>query len=108
VKRLQLVAQVFTNALARSRHELSLRASEARSKEAADLAGLGFCEADYGSGVLFADDRFSEICGVPPEPRQGLGIFEVWIEHLHPGDRQFVLDRREELHDGRLERLTME
>jgi PAS domain S-box-containing protein len=108
VKRLQLVAQVFTHALARSRHELSLRESEARLKEAADLAGLGFYEADYGRGVLFADDRFTEICGVPPEARQGLGLLEFWIEHLHPGDRQLVLDRREELHDGRRERLTME
>jgi formate hydrogenlyase transcriptional activator len=108
VKRLQLVAQVFTNALARSRHELSLRESEARLKEAADLAGLGFYEADYGRRVVFADDRFSEICGVPPEARQGFGLFEFWIEHLHPGDRQLVLDRREELHDGRLERLTLE
>jgi PAS domain S-box-containing protein len=108
VKRLQLVAQVFTHALARCRHELSLRESEARLNEAADLAGLGFYEADYGRGVLFADDRFSEICGVPPEARQGLGVLEFWIEHLHPDDRQLVLDRRQELHDGRVERLTME
>jgi formate hydrogenlyase transcriptional activator len=88
--------------------EAALRASEARLKEAADLAGLGFYEIDYGGRVLFADDRFSEICGAPPEARQGLGMLEFWIEHMHPGDRQHVLDGREELHAGRLERLTLE
>jgi PAS domain S-box-containing protein len=92
----------------RKRAETALHASQARLKEAADLAGLGFYEADYGTQVLFVDDRFSEICGVPPEARQGIRTLEFWIEHLHPGDRQLVLDRREELHDGRLERLTLE
>jgi GAF domain-containing protein len=42
VKRLQLVAQVFTNALARRRHELSLRQSRERLAAGADLAGLAF------------------------------------------------------------------
>ena len=87
VKRLQLVAQVFTNALVRRRHELSLRESEARLKEAADLAGLGFYEVDLGARAVFVDDRFAEVCGIPPEVSQGLGILEFWIEHLHPDDR---------------------
>ena len=100
VKRLQLVAQVFTNALARRRHELSLRESEARLKEAADLAGLGFYEVDLGARAVFVDDRFADVCGIPPEASQGLGILEFWIEHLHPDDRQRVLEQRQELHDG--------
>ena len=108
VNRLQLVAQVFANALARRRHELSRRASEARLEEAAELAGLGFYEVDLAGRAVYVDDRFAQACGIPPEARPGLGILEFWMEHLHPGDRQLVLERRQELHDGRLERLTLE
>jgi transcriptional regulator with GAF, ATPase, and Fis domain len=31
-----------------------------------------------------------------------------WSEHIHPDDRQRVSDQREELHDGRLEQLSIE
>jgi PAS domain S-box-containing protein len=108
VKRLQLVAQVFTNALVRRRHELSLQESEARLREAADLAGLGFYEIDLGARAVFVDDRFAEVCGIPPDVPRGLGILEFWMEHLHPDDRELVLEQRRELHEGRRERLTME
>ncbi len=47
VKRLQLVAQVFTNALARQRHEQRLLESEARLAAGAELAGLAFYEVDF-------------------------------------------------------------
>ena len=108
VKRLQLVAQVFTNALSRRRHELSLRESEARLAAGTDLAGLAFYEVDFGEGVVFIDDRFRDICGVPPEREEGLQALEFWMEHLHPDDRQRVLDLRRQLHDGKLERLNIE
>ena len=108
VKRLQLVAQVFTNALARNRRELSLRHSEARLAAGADLAGLAFYEVDFDGNVMYVDDRLREICGVPPELRQGLQVLEFWMEHLHPEDRQRVLDQRAQMHDGRLDRLSIE
>ena len=50
VKRLQLVAQVFTNALARKRADEALRGAEARLAAGADLAGLAFYEVDLGRG----------------------------------------------------------
>jgi formate hydrogenlyase transcriptional activator len=108
VTRLQLIAQVFTNALARRRHELSLQKGEARLEAAAELAGLGFYEVDFGDRVAFFDDRLCNLCGVPPERLEGLGSLEFWIEHLHPDDRQRVFTQRQELHDGRLERLSIE
>jgi len=108
VKRLQLVAQVFTNALARRRHELSLRESEARLAAGSDLAGLAFYEVDFGAGVIFIDDRFRDVCGVPPEREDGLQALEFWMEQLHPDDRHRVLDLRRQLHDGNLERLNLE
>jgi formate hydrogenlyase transcriptional activator len=108
VKRLQLVAQVFTNALVRRRHELNLIAAKRRLEAAADLAGLAFYEVDFGERAGFLDDRFSDVCGIPAEAKEGLKGLEFWIEHLHPDDRQRVLDKRQELHDGRLERLYIE
>jgi formate hydrogenlyase transcriptional activator len=92
----------------RKRGEYALRTSEARLAAAADLAGLGFYEIDLAARTVFVDDRFRDVCGIPPEREQGLGVLEFWIEHLHPDDRQLILDRREELHAGRLERLSLE
>ena len=108
VNRLGLVGQVFGNALARRRADEALRASEARLSAGADLAGLAFYEVDLGERTGFFDDRLRDICGVPPEREEGLQPLEFWMEHLHPGDRQRVLDLRQRLHDGRRERLAIE
>jgi PAS domain S-box-containing protein len=108
VKRLQLVGQVFTNALVRKRHDLSLRESEERLAAAADLAGLAFYEVDFRDRSVFVDDLFSQVCGIPPESQPGLKALKFWIEHLHPEDRRRVLEQRQELHEGKLERLSIE
>jgi formate hydrogenlyase transcriptional activator len=108
VMQLELVAQVLTNALARRRHELNLQESEARLATGADLAGLAFYEVNFGEGVLYADDRLHDICGVPPERREGLQALEFWMEHLHPDDRQRVFDLRRQLHDGEVEHVNFE
>ncbi len=55
VKRLQLVAQVFCNALARRRHELSLRESEERLALAADSAEAGALDARPRDRHLLGD-----------------------------------------------------
>ena len=107
VKRLRLVGQVFANALARKRAEEALGAGRDRLEAATDLAGLAFYEVDFGDRTLFADDRFRDVCGLP-EARPGLEALEFWIEHLHPDDRERVLDVRQQLHDGRVERLNTE
>ncbi len=108
VRRLELVAQVFTNTLARRRLELSLLESEARLEAGTDLAGLAFYEVDFGQGVIFVDDRLRDVCGVPPEREGGLQALEFWLEHLNADDRQRVVDLRRELHDGTLERVNIE
>ena len=108
VKRIQLVAQVFTNALARKRAEGALRASEARFAAAAELDGLGCYEVDFEEGTAFVDDRFRDLCGIPADREQGLQPVEFWVERLHPDDRGRVLDQRQQLHDGRLAVLGVE
>ncbi len=92
----------------RRRAEEALRTARIRRDAAAELAGLAFYEVDLGERTGFFDDRLRDICGVPPEREEGLEPLEFWMEHLHPDDRQRVLDVRQELHDGRLERLAIE
>jgi len=75
VKRLQLVAQVFTNALVRKRADETLRESEERLSVAADSAEAGLWTLDYGTGVLrvFAGRgrRLGAFQGVGPSRRPG-------------------------------------
>jgi PAS domain S-box-containing protein len=92
----------------RKRAEKAFRFSEARLEAGVDLAGLGCYEVDFLAPSCFADDRFHRICGVPAGRQLGLQPLEFWLEHLHPEDRQRVLDERQKLHDGRLERISIE
>ena len=108
VKQLQLVAQIFANALARRRRDQKLLESEARLAASVDLADLAFYEVDFEDGVAHVDNRFRDLCGVPAEREQGLQVLEFWMEQLHAGDRERVLGLRRQLHDGRLERVVIE
>ncbi|MCU0964773.1 MAG: PAS domain-containing protein [Burkholderiaceae bacterium] len=108
VKRLQLVAQVFTHALARERQEHKLLQSQHRLAASADLAGLAFYEVDFREAVAHVDDRLRDLCGIPADRSQGLQALEFWMRHIHPEDRERVLDLRRQLHAGTLERLSVE
>jgi PAS domain S-box-containing protein len=93
---------------ARKQAEEAHRTSEDRLSAGVDLAGLAFYEVDFGERTVFIDDRFRAVCGIPPEPLEDLEALEFWIEHLHPDDRERVLETRAQLHDGRLERLIID
>ncbi len=108
VQRLQLVAQVFTNALARERYERRLLQSEARLAASAELADLAYYEVNFDQGVAHVDDRLRDLCGVPDNREQGLQVLEFWKEQLHADDRDRILELREQLHSGQLERLSAE
>ena len=92
----------------RKRNEELLRANESRLEASAKLAGLAFYEVDLGEGTVLIDDRFRDLCGVPPERERGLGALEFWLDHLHPDDREQVLELRQQLHEGRLEQISAE
>jgi formate hydrogenlyase transcriptional activator len=79
LKRLQLVAQVFTNALARRRHELSLQESEERLAMAADSAEAGLWTLDYDTGVFWATQRARAIFGYSPDEVISLERLEASI-----------------------------
>ena len=108
VKRLQLVAQVFTDALARERQEHRLLQNQARLAASADLAGLAFYEVDFRAGVAHVDDRLRDLCGIPADRVRGLEALQFWMEHIHPDDRARVLELRRQLHAGELEHLSVE
>jgi hypothetical protein len=84
------------------------RASEARLEAGSDLVGLGYYEVDYGGHACFLDERFRQICGVPAEIGGGLEPVRFWQEHVHPDDRQAVADLRQKLHDGLVDRISIE
>ncbi len=92
----------------RKRVSEALRASEARIAAGAGLAGLAFYEVDLAGRAAYVDDRLRDICGVPPECEPELRVLDFWMEHLHPDDRRRVLDLREAMHGGRIDRLSIE
>jgi PAS domain S-box-containing protein len=81
--------------------EEALLTSEERLTAAAELAGLGFFEVDFAAGSMYSDEHLRDLCGIPADRLAGLGALEFWMEHLHPGDRAWVLDSRQEILDGR-------
>ena len=105
VKRLQLVAEVFTNALARTRHELSLRESEARLAAGADLAGLAFYEVDYHGGVASSTTGFATSAA---SPRTGRRACRPWSSGWSICTRTTVIECwtcAGQLHAGTVDRL---
>lgn len=107
-KQLLQVAQVFTYALARQRTEQRRLESEARLAAGAELAGLAFYEVNFSEGIVHADERFCDLCGVSAGELVGLNLLHYWMRQIHPDDRDRILELRQKLHDGKLERLGAE
>ncbi len=83
VKRLQLIAQIFANALARKRAEQLQRESELRLSLATDSAEAGLWELDWGTRTFWANDRARAMFGFSPEDPIGIARFETMV---HPDD----------------------
>ena len=60
--------------------EEAVRVGQARLQAAAELAGLGFYEADYGERAAFFDAGLRDILGLPPELNQGLQPVEFYLQ----------------------------
>jgi PAS domain S-box-containing protein len=83
VKRLQTVAQIFANALARNLADQSLRESELRQSLAADSAGAGMWELDWVTRTFWASDKARAMFGYSPDEVIGLERFKASV---HPDD----------------------
>jgi formate hydrogenlyase transcriptional activator len=87
VKRLQVIAQVFANAIARKRADQALRESEARLSLAAASAGAGLWILDVASGHFWTTEKTRELFGVASEEEM---TFDRLINLIHPEDRERI------------------
>jgi PAS domain S-box-containing protein len=87
VKRLQLVAEVFGNAISRARSDQALRESEARLQMTVDSAGAGLWIMAAETGHVWATAKTRELFHFAPE--EGL-VYESFLNAVHPEDRETV------------------
>ena len=87
VKRLELVAQVFANALARKRAEEALRESEQRLGLAADSAGAGLWSLSLGSGCFWLTDKTRQLLNISADIVMS---FDSFLGLVHAEDRQVI------------------
>jgi formate hydrogenlyase transcriptional activator len=93
IKRLQLVAEIFCNALTRKSNEMSLRESETRLSLAAEIAGAGIWEYDCKKEIFWVTEKTRSIFGFDPNVEISMNFFQGCI---HPEDlstvRQVITD----------------
>ena len=104
VKRLQLVAQVFANALARRRHELSLRESEELNRATFDQAAVGIAHVGTDGRCLRVNDKLCAIVGYPREELLRLTFQDI----THPDDLETDLEHVRQVLAGEITTYTME
>jgi formate hydrogenlyase transcriptional activator len=114
VNRLQLVAQIFANALARKRTEQLLRESEERLQLATDSAGVGLWSMELDTREVWVTAKIRELYPFAPDEKLNA---ESFLKVIHSEDRErvnqamrqavqsgasFIEDYRIELPDGGL------
>jgi len=87
VKQLQLVAQVFANALARKQAERELRESEAKLRMATSAAGAGLWILALDSGDVWVTPKTRELFHFSPDEAL---TYESFFKVIHPEDRERV------------------
>ena len=93
VKRLELVAQIFCNALARRQHDELLQESEMRLSLALHSAGAGIWEYDCRTQIFSATEEARAILGFKLKEEISMAKFENAINPADlPGFRQAIAD----------------
>jgi PAS domain S-box-containing protein len=87
VQRLELVSQIFANAIVRKRADSELRQSEERLQLAADAAELGMWMLDVEANRFWATAQAREIFGYEPDTEITLQRF---MDSVHPTCREPV------------------
>lgn len=83
VKRMQLLAQIFANALARKRSDEQKKESNMRLNLAMDSADAGLWELDLDSQTFFLNEKSQTIFGYTPNELATMRKFEASV---HPED----------------------
>jgi signal transduction histidine kinase len=111
VRRLPRLGEIFGRTVERKRvadarklAEAEHRANIARMEAAVDAAGLGFYLMSDRGETAILDDRMRALFGIPPEQEPRIRTF--WLEHVHPDDRDRVIQASRDVIDGGVERLT--
>ena len=87
VKQLQLVAQIFVNALVRKYADAELRKSEARLSLATNAAGVGLWIMEIASGCVWVTPKTRELLHLTPEEEL---VYETFLKAIHPEDRERI------------------
>lgn len=87
VKELQLVAEIFANALARKYSDQALRESEERLSLASTAAGIGLWILDIKTNQYWATAQALQLFELPPDYKLDLNTF---INMVHPEDREKI------------------
>jgi len=93
VRRIKLVAEIFTNTLARKKSEEEIIESEARIALAAESAGAGFWEFDCATNIFWATSQARKPFGYRPDVTISMELFE---QSVHPEDLEKVRQARAE------------
>jgi formate hydrogenlyase transcriptional activator len=89
VKRLQLVGEVFANAIARAHGEKALRESRERYELAVQGANDGLWDWDMLTDVVYFSPRWKSMLGY--REHEMANVFSAWENLLHPEDRECAL-----------------
>ncbi len=87
VTRLELVAQLFGNALARKRADQELRESEARLSLAADAAAVGLWRLDLATRSFWVTKKTRELFAFGADE---VVTYDRFLSAVHPADQELV------------------
>jgi PAS domain S-box-containing protein len=105
VRRLQLVAQIFTNTLARKRADEARWESEEINRATFDQAAVGIAHVSIDGSWLRVNDKLCAIVGYSREELVGGMTFQGIT---HPEDLDADLDHVRQVLDGRVATYSME
>ena len=87
IPRLQLISEIFTNALLRKQSEMELRESEARISLITDTVGAGLWSMEADTGKIWAAPTIRELLHFTQEEELH---YESYLKAIHPEDRDLV------------------
>ena len=104
VKRLQLLAQIFANALARKRADRLLRESEEINQATFDQAAVGIAHVGIDGSWLRVNDRLCAIVGYPREDLLRMTFQDI----THPDDLKIDLEYVRQVLSGEIKIYSIE